>query len=450
MLISPVRARVRLPRPGLVVPVTIALTIFAIACGSSSVRAANDAGKTLRWVALFLLLGVAVLWAFERIERPALRALVLVPAVALLALALISSLWSVDWKLSAARAVSVVVLFATAGLLAHAAATRRDGAEHVLIGIAAGAALVALAGLVVLVFDHATAVQAATPDVPARYKGFGESPNMAPLLLAVCLPVVVGLALRAQTWRRRVVFLAIALLLVGSIIPSGSRGALAAGFVGVLVVVALAPLQLRSRLLILGATVAVFVASVALAYVPKSLGPAPPSAHAPSAPTKPPRYANFDIGYPLDIDDQAAVGTAQQPVRRTFFGLSGRGIAWRGAVDQANERPVAGYGFGTERRVFVDRYTDFASGLVENSYVGMYLQLGAVGLLIFCGLLLVIVVSGLLARARWEVAVALGAVVVGIAIAFVQSFAYSAGDIAALTFWTCGFIVCTRLVTERA
>lgn len=439
-------ARVRLPRPGLVVPVTIALTIFAVACGSSSVSAVNDAGKTLRWIALFLLLGVSVLWAFERIERPALRALVLVPAIALLGLAFVSSLWSVDWKLSAARAISVAVLFATAACLAHGAARRRDGAEHVLIGIAVGAAVVALAGLLVLVLDHDTAVQAATPDVPARYKGFGESPNQAPLLLAVCLPVVVGLALRAETWRRRTVFVAIALLLVGSIIPSGSRGALVAGFVGVLVVVAFAPLRTRNRVLLLAVTMLVFAASVALAYVPKSLGPAATNANASSAPapTKPPRYENFDLGYPLDIDDQAPLGTTTQPVRRTFFGLSGRGVAWRGAIDQANERPVAGYGFGTERRVFVDRYTDFAAGLVENSYVGMYLQLGAIGLAIFCVLLFVLVASGLRARARWEVAVAVGAVVVGIAIAFVQSFAYSAGDVAALTFWTCGFLACTR------
>ena len=54
---------------------------------------------------------------------------------------------------------------------------------------------------------------------------------------------------------------------------------------------------------------------------------------------------------------------------------SGRFEAWRGAIRQGNERPIAGYGFGTEGDVFVDRYYGLDSNLTENSYVGLYLQL---------------------------------------------------------------------------
>ena len=48
--------------------------------------------------------------------------------------------------------------------------------------------------------------------------------------------------------------------------------------------------------------------------------------------------------------------------------------------DQAAERPIAGYGFGTEDTVFVDRFYSFDGGFVENTYLGLFLQLGAAGL----------------------------------------------------------------------
>ena len=60
-----------------------------------------------------------------------------------------------------------------------------------------------------------------------------------------------------------------------------------------------------------------------------------------------------------------------------------------GALEQAAERPVVGYGFGTEERAFVDRYYNFTAERVENAYVAMALQLGVVGvalLLAFLGL----------------------------------------------------------------
>ena len=73
-------------------------------------------------------------------------------------------------------------------------------------------------------------------------------------------------------------------------------------------------------------------------------------------------------------------GGGEPPVERSFFGASGRTEAWRGALQQAAERPLLGFGFGTEDKAFVDRYYGFVGSLPENSYIGISLQLGLVGL----------------------------------------------------------------------
>ena len=64
---------------------------------------------------------------------------------------------------------------------------------------------------------------------------------------------------------------------------------------------------------------------------------------------------------------------------RTLFFTSGRLQAWETAVDQGLGRPIAGYGFGTEDETFVDRSYLFVSEAVENSFIGVFLQLGVLG-----------------------------------------------------------------------
>src|SRR5207244_2542588 len=58
------------------------------------------------------------------------------------------------------------------------------------------------------------------------------------------------------------------------------------------------------------------------------------------------------------------------------------------ALKQVEQRPLVGYGFGTEDHVFVDRYYQFEGGLPENAYIGALLQLGVVGLVLTILLLL--------------------------------------------------------------
>src|SRR5581483_4895046 len=116
-------------------------------------------------------------------------------------------------------------------------------------------------------------------------------------------------------------------------------------------------------------------------------------------------------------------------------------------LHQAAQRPVVGYGFGTEDDVFVNRYHLFAGGVPENSYIGIVLQLGAVGLALFLVTLAWWLGRGVRAlRGPERLALAAaGAVTVGaLAAAVVQSYVWSVGDIATGTFWIAAFLVAER------
>src|SRR5262249_55577526 len=130
------------------------------------------------------------------------------------------------------------------------------------------------------------------------------------------------------------------------------------------------------------------------------------------------------------------------PVPRTLLGSSGRAQAWAGALRQGAQRPVAGYGFGTENKVFVDRFYSFEGIFVENTYLGLFLQGGAAGLGLFVGLLVALGWSVLrLVRAphvgRGPGAAAAGVLVAAILIGMTQSGLLSVGNIATTSIWLC-------------
>jgi hypothetical protein len=83
----------------------------------------------------------------------------------------------------------------------------------------------------------------------------------------------------------------------------------------------------------------------------------------------------------------------------------------------------------------------FQGAYVEDAYLGLFLQLGVAGLLVFAA---AIVLSGRRLGARLAdagprerglAAGFAGAVVAGLVLALTQSFVYSAGNVATLTFW---------------
>jgi hypothetical protein len=423
--------------------VTVTLTIVAFVCGSSSIASLDRAGKGARWVLLFVLLAETGVLAWR--ERSWRR--VGVPGLAawLLALTFLSTTWSVDPRQSFEHAASLAVLFAVAFLLA----TTVDGAR-VLVAVLTGAVVVALAGLAMLALDHSAAVQTGTIGVQSRFRGLGENANTAALLFGVVLPIAAWAILRARTPQARVLAVAAFLLLDGSIAGSGSRGALASGFIGTLVVALAATRATRERGLATAAACVMVAASFWASTIPKPLSHNPPAPAAATGHAKP-GYADANIVFPLTDDVGRALpheGETQLP--RQVLGSSGRTAAWRGAVHLTVRRPVAGYGFGTEESVFVDRYAQFAGGLPENSYLDVLLQIGIVGLVSFLALVGWWLVRAARAFGRAPAAVratvlvpCAAMVAAGLVAGAVQSYVLSVGNVATASLWIALFLLST-------
>ena len=385
------------------VAAALAVTVFAFAAGSSIQYEVLAHARTYRWVCLFVLLGTALVSAVASWSRHRLPWGFLALAAGLPVLALVSAAWSVDASLTLRRAASLAVLFATAAALLVASRRR------VLIGLLTGAAAVGIAGLGMLAFDHGAAVQAASTQYPARFQGFEQNPDTAALLFALAIPIAAFLLLTSRTTPARLAFTAALLLFAGSITASGARGPMLGALVGALVVVGTAARGKR-RLVLAGVTVAVFGACLGISRIPQAK-PAPPSRS----------------GTPT--------------IRRTLFTSSGRRAAWAGALNQAEDRPVAGYGFGTEALVFVDRYPAFDSNLVENSYLGAALQLGIVGLVLLLAVALAALGPFARAPSAGARAACAGAAAAALVIAITQSYLFSVGNIGTATAWISLFLV---------
>jgi O-antigen ligase len=108
---------------------------------------------------------------------------------------------------------------------------------------------------------------------------------------------------------------------------------------------------------------------------------------------------------------------------------------------------LAGYAFGTEDRVFTERYVGFNSNVPENSYVGLALQLGVLGLIAFAALVLALVLPAVRALPRLGTrelrlaAACLGTLAAGLVLACFQSYIYAAGNNATAAVWICTFML---------
>ena len=134
---------------------------------------------------------------------------------------------------------------------------------------------------------------------------------------------------------------------------------------------------------------------------------------------------------------------------------SGRIYAWLDAIRTGLKRPVLGYGFGTEQYVFVDRYYIFDGGFTENSFVGIFLMLGIVGLLLLLAPFAIVGLATVRAmragRGRERSFLAVGAAVMGAGfiVALFQSYIYSVGNVATLTLWVTLFVAITAAAPSR-
>ena len=430
---------------------SIAALIVVTVLSQGSLVSWVETAKKLRWAALLVFAGLALAYAYARFDR---RRVGVVQAAAgvLCLLALASATWSAFPRLTIQRAGVFTVLVVAAGALALGAAGRTASMRRMVEAIVAGAAIVAVGGLLVLAFRHDRAIQPATSVLAARYQGLGGGPNTAMMVLAVATPLAAYAMLEARRVVARALALVIVVLVLGSIVASGSRGAIVGGFGGLLAFALVAPATLRQRVVAGAVVVALLVVAVAMTRIPQPdpAAPALPSAqetplerppgNRPISPLEPPRLSD-DVGRP-----PFGVGeTTRRP--RTLFGSSGRAQAWEGAIDLGAQRPVAGYGFGTEDHVFFDRYAAFNSNTPENSYIGLFLQVGAVGLAAFLAFLGTVLIRGVAATPRLAdaerglAAACAAAVVAGLLLAVFQSYLYAVGNNAAGAVWICVFLL---------
>ncbi len=430
--------------------VSLAALIFLTVLSQGSLLSWLETARKLRWLALFAFVALALAYALSRGGIRRLGA-VQAGAAALIGLALVSTAWSSFPRLTFERASALGILFLGCAAVA-AGADAPLGVRRFVDAIVAGATAVGIGGLLVLAFDHERAVQPATSALAARYQGLGGGPNTAAMVLSVATPLAAYAFVEARGLLARAAALAAVVLLLGSIVASGSRGALVGCFGGLLAFALLSPTTGRRRAVATAGVVALLVVAALLTRIPQpepsapalpsAVEPPPTSFHGPrkAVPEPPPRLAD-DVGHP----PYGIAETSKKP--RTLFGSSGRAQAWDGALHLGAQRPVAGFGFGTEDHVFLDRYVDFNSNVPENSYIGLFLQLGTVGLVAFVGFVAAILLPGLVQlpsrppAERRLVAACVGGVIAGLVLAAFQSYLYAVGNNATAAFWLCAFLL---------
>lgn len=411
------------------IEVLLPATVVLFALGSTSVPSLVAAGHRARWAALIALAACAAAAARGRLPRA-------VPAswaagAALVGLGAVSAAWSVDVHITIARLFTLAVLFSAAAALALAWPTAVESARRVQRGLVRGIALVALASLVLVAVHRSDAVLGATTGSGWRFQGLEENPDTLGMLLAVGLPLAVATA--ARNLRTGIALL---LLFAGELASSGSRGGLLAGIAGAIVAAVAVARTPRVRVL---SVAALLVLAAICAVTPKLQGTvqsvnAPPQSERAGAPVT--RGTDAELVFRLQDElGHPPLGAYRPPVPRTFLGSSGRIEAWNGAFHQGTARPVDGYGFGTEDRVFVDRFYAFEGIFPESSYLGVFLQLGTVGIAVFAALLLLLLRDGWRARSLAPGAGAAGVLVAAILVGITQSGLLSVGNLAVTSIW---------------
>jgi O-antigen ligase len=394
-------------------------------------------GRPGRWVALLGLAALALLLAARVWHGAPSRRLqvLLAPGALLVVLALVSSVYSVDPRLTFARACSFAIALGTAALLAYAAEVLPDLPRRLLFGLAVGGLIVIVASGITYLFDPTGAVQERRPGVPSRWRGIGENPNTVGMLVAVDLGIMMWLTVTAERWRA--VWAAGVLASVLTILASGSRGAVIGGAIGALVIALFLPGDVMARVGAIAAVVAVTV--IGPFAVDKIATPGPLAA--PATGTSKGQGHNGEGGNALI-----------SPTARTFVSVSssGRFEAWQRAWHTGNARPVLGYGFGTEERVFDARIPNFQGRRPESSFLGLYLQLGAAGVAIFVALLAILAWIALEAiRRHGREAIVVAAVCASAGSMFlIESYVYSIGNVASLTFWIVAALAGTRVAAR--
>jgi hypothetical protein len=432
------------------VVVTLAVTIVAVACAASWSVSLRNVANPVRAAALVMLGALAVAYAAERAGSFAAIGVRIEHGVAAVFLLLVATsiAWSVDPERTLARGGAFGLLLIAAAAIGAGAARDGRAARRVLGAVLAAAVCVALVGLVVYLVSSSDALQPATGQTGARLRGIGQSPNTVAMLFAVALPAAGLFAAEARSSRVRGSSLVAFALLACSIALSGSRGALAAAAAGLLLFGWMAVRRLARRVVVVAAVAALTAGLAGIGELPQPLSAAEAAkTKSPSANTE--KYTPNDAQYDVRLEDEVGYSSGPGRGHRGFLSTSGRLDAWRGAIGQGDDRPLLGYGFGTEEDVFVDRYQTFQGGVPENSFIGLFLQLGIVGVAVFAVLVALLSRGAIRGRHSDENLTAACVAVLGAAIVLtlVQSYVYAIGNVATLAVWVVAFLAPARTAT---
>jgi hypothetical protein len=393
-----------------IIALLVVLTIVDVGFGSSDVVWIRDLGSGTRFGLLAAIVAVGAL-AIARGVRSAAR-IILQPYfgvwVVLLALAFLSTLWSIEPSASFKHAASLTLLVAAVVVCVVV-----SGAEPALFirAVAAGIVFVfVLSTLLAIVRPH-LAFQPAFNDQGTgsvrRFQGLTENPDELASYGTIATPLLLWLvsATRGKTRRG---WIAAMILVFVEIVISGSRIPL-----GIVVLQALAYLFfiVRNRRLNLAALSLLAVAIVAVASASVV------SSHA--------RDRVFRLNSGITT-------------------LSGRTVAWKAGLHLLARRPAEGFGFDTESTVFLGYLTahpgpfiraHWSGAYVHNSYIGLGDQIGVGG--IACALALL---AWPMVRLRGQFsdgpnfAIA-SAVIGGAFFALFSSFFSAAGNVLTFELW---------------
>jgi O-antigen ligase len=413
-------------------PFVVGATVLAAAAGISIQRELFHAGRPARWLFLALFVAFAAV-AVVAGPRGGLRRLVVVALGLFCALSLVSVGWSANPDATIGRAGAQLLVVGAALALSARPGARRAA----LRGVLGAVAVVAVGSALYWLVSPGGAVQPASIEYPGRFRGLEQNPNTIAMLLALGLPLALAQTLGARTRRERAGLVALLLLLLVELVASGSRGGLLAALGGLVVVALLSPLAGRLRL----ATAAAVLAALCIGAWISTLATALPASSAP--PVAAVRHVGVDAETVLPL--MAEVGNPwwehhAVSTKRQFFDTSVRMRALEGSISRGLERPLLGWGYGAEIEAFLSRYYGFDSQNPENGYIGIFLQLGLIGIAVFLATLAVCAAAAIRSARRFGSYARVGAAgggAAGILLGLSQSFFHGPGGIAFVAFWTC-------------